>query len=254
MGPQPGQLNRGYSDVLSDSSVDEDDPNPILDPVQHALFRRVHPFTLAFPHPFIEAAYQRWRSERMARVDGAALATLLAYHVACVLAPLSSGVFSSGELLEIFPAVVLSVPLVIGTIRPAHAWYCRHRNIILSFVFAALAWFHILSRSPGSWEECSLHMVQLGIAGVQIAWIAILSVVIQVRYPVQVCLLVTALATRLAVVYFEKGVPLTCWLVIAARTVVVELFLPVFVLFRLEQGSRKTFCATPFATSWAWTQ
>lgn len=244
----------GYGDDLSDNADDEDDPYPILDPVQHALFRGVTPLTLAFPHPFLEAAYQLWRSERMARVDSAALTTLLAYHVACVLAPLSSGVYTSGELPEVVPVVVLLMPLVIGAIRPAHAWYCRHRNAMLSFVFATLAWCHISSRSPGSGEDCNVHMAQLGIAGVQIAWIAILSVVIQVRYPVQVSLLVAALATRLAMVYFKAGVPLTCWLVIAARTVVVELFLPVFLLYRLEQSSRKTFCATPFATSWAWTQ
>ncbi len=147
----------------------------ILSPVQHALLQSTRCLSLAFPHAPLEKQYQEWRGARMARVDGAALATLLAYHCTRTLAASSSTrdtyIVSSGSgsgangnvflstLLPYFtaisrweylPCTILIIPFVLAVLPLTHRWYSQRRDIFVTVLYIILAWHHMMAGAAGT--------------------------------------------------------------------------------------------------------
>ncbi|KAG7668049.1 hypothetical protein NADE_005085 [Nannochloris sp. 'desiccata'] len=144
----------------------------VLNPIQHALLQSTRRLSLVFPQASLERQYQEWRSVRMARVDGAALATLLAYHFTRALANRNStsstdstsiggegdgdgGVGGTVILSRLFPfiaeisrweylpCIIIIVPLLLALCPLTHRWYSQRRDVLVAFLYILLAWHHI---------------------------------------------------------------------------------------------------------------
>ena len=185
---------------------------------------------------------------------------------------------------EWVPCVALALPLVLAKLPFTRKAYYQWRDVLIACVYIILAWHHTVGVRRGAAQaeqqaetisqkpqlllslldsggikhfiqSCTSAIVQL-VSSTNGAWIALLSIILHIQHPWQVVLLMTvALGTVL-------GSPLSCpaagaalllcWGAFIAQTLVVQIVWPVVVLYLLEYGARRAFCATPVATTYAW--
>ena len=102
-----------------------------------------------------------------------------------------------------------------------------------------------------SWTAVLIELM----SSVDSLWIAVLSVILNVRYPWQTIMLVIAATASFLVAVpvcpgDEEALP--CWATAVAQVVVGQMFLPGIVMYWLEYGVRRAFCATPAASYFAY--
>lgn len=269
------------SQPVEDPEEDEEDYTAqdefgsiILSPVQYEILDAVTPWTLEFPERVLEVQYRRWRGERMVTVDTMAFVVLLAYHTTRKQSSyddyLSSNErFIGRSFLEWVPCVMVAVPLLLAVLPRAQEWYARRRDFLMGGLYVILICHHLVLTPSIATRmralEYPLDAVPPALTAMETAlellssldglWMSVLSIILHVRHPWQLFMMTAAVGISLVVappLCPTGAIPWACWAAIAARITMLQLIAPAFILYMLEYGARKAFCATPFASAWVW--
>lgn len=270
------------SQTLDDVDGDEDYAaqdefgSIILSPVQYEILDAASPWTLEFLERVLEVQYRRWRGERMVTVDIMAFVVLLAYHATRDQSSHDDDLSCNGRLiflgrsvLEWFPCVMVAIPLVLAAVPRTQECYARRRDFLMGSLYVILVCHHLLvgpcMATRLRAREYPLDVAPPALSAMETAmqllasldgvWMSVLSIILHVRHPWQLSMMVTAIGISLALappLCPTGAVPWACWAAIATRIAVLQLIIPAIILYILEHGARKAFCATPFASAWVW--
>ena len=259
-----------FDDEDEDTAQDEHG-SIVLSPIQYEILDKAVPCTLEFDERVLEVQYRRWRGERMLKVDVMAFTVLLAYH-ATRQRPLiraDSSPTMMRIVYNIVPCLLIMGPLCLATFRKTQPWYTHRRDYFVGCLYILLMchYFligpfasirHTLPDYPLDYAPVPLTATETALqllTSVDGLWMSVLSIILHVRHPWQVLMMGGAVAISLLIappICPAMAVTWACWAALAARILVVQLLAPVLVLYFLEYGARKAFCATPFASAWIW--
>ena len=275
-----GRLGSGASSV-----GDDDLPIPLLSPAQYELLDSAHSFTLEFQDPGLERAYKKWRRVRMAKIDVAAMLTLLLFHATQRATTLGR---SDCIVMAWLPCIALGVPLGIAMYPGSKKFYAKFREVLVALVYCALAfhqhrYLYLNSSSTSTTTETTRSLHEVGnnlLLSMEGVWVSALSIILHVHYPWQTLMLMinwgvsvwttvnsvavfpytshistaTTATTTTTIVRHVRHVQTSSIHVgiEVLSTLLLQVCIPGIVLYVLEYGARKVFCASPMASYWAW--
>ncbi|KAL4451819.1 hypothetical protein ABPG75_007481 [Micractinium tetrahymenae] len=216
--------------------------------------------TLRFGDERLEQRFQQWRNTRLAKVDGAALGTLVLYYLAACFMPPSGGC-SLERLSACLPAALtVLVTLCLLLLSRSTRWYSQHRDQLLICTYVLLACHQALdvpsqlaaaaAVPEGLWRMLGSH--------VELLWAVALGIVLQVQFVGQCLMLAGGLvlkalmqpgcAGRLASpAALLPAVPPgsegeLCMLNGMARPLLLNVILPCGLAYYTELSARRCFC------------
>ena len=156
---------------------------------------------------------------------------------------------------------------------PSSIWSSKHLKDVDTFsIFDILTKRHQHQRQPLQQQQQQHYLHHYGysathallnstasligiMSSIDSIWISVLSIIVNVRHPWQtLMLLIAAMGNLLVTPELCPGGEgaMMCWLALAAKVMVAQLLFPGIAMYWLEFAARRTFCATPAASYFAW--